>query len=99
MLGGDLPLADGTVSREHRPGELELVRAAELGRVGLQLEQEPPDPVAGRLGLAGVGIDELAGDAVTDRAPAVLGDDVRGVGRQAVARAETGAERSDERLA
>jgi hypothetical protein len=95
---GHLALPAGAVLRLHRPSACELVGAAELLRVRLELEQQPPDPLAGGLEEARLDVDELAVDAVAKGTPAVLGQLLRLVNGEVLAAQVTGRERCHQRL-
>src|SRR5262249_47233678 len=82
VLGGDPALTDRAVLVEQRPRVGELVGAAELDGVRLQLEEQAPDSLPGRLDEAGGRVDERAVEPVTERAAPVLAQAMAVVKRQ-----------------
>jgi len=95
---GHLALPAGAVSRLQRPGARELVGAAELLRIRLELEQQPADPLAGGLDATRLEIDQFPVDAVAEGTPAVLGQLLRPVDGEMLAAQVTGSERCHQRL-
>jgi hypothetical protein len=91
--GGHLALPARAVLCLQDPGSGELVGAAKLIRVGLELEQQAADSLARGLDAARFEIDQFALHAVAEGAPAVLGQPLRLVNGQPLSALVAGGKR------